>query len=198
MIDHRLLDGLKKKDRDAFKELFYIYSKRVYGTAFMILKDKSCAEDIVQETFMKIFQKIHTLKDDKAFETWLYRITVNCCYKYIKTKDKYIELSIEENEAFGEDSSESDIPENIIMKKELESEVINHIQKLPPYQRIPIIFFYYNEISLKEIAEIMECSLNTVKSRLHQGKSALRKSIMDDGGINKNMERIGGFIYENR
>jgi RNA polymerase sigma-70 factor (ECF subfamily) len=79
MIDEALINGIRKNEETAFIKLYELYAKKIYKTAYMMTNDKGAAQDIVQEVFIKIFIRIDDLKNNFAFNSWLYRITVNCC-----------------------------------------------------------------------------------------------------------------------
>jgi RNA polymerase sigma factor, sigma-70 family len=165
----------KSQNIEALKKLYNLYKPKVYKTAYMILNDSSTAEDILQEVFIQIYSKINKLDNVEAFERWIYRITVNCCMKYFKKNKRFGSLITESN--FKEEEDLTDLPEEQLINKEFVQEVWNIICSLPEPQRVPIVLFYYNEISIKEIASIMKCSEGTVKSRLHYGKKYIKENL---------------------
>jgi RNA polymerase sigma factor (sigma-70 family) len=179
LINELLIQKIKNKDRDAFKELFDMYREKVYRVSFIILKDKTASEDVLQEVFIQVYRKIRDLKYIGAFEVWLYRITMNCCRKFINKENKLKIVNVNENyDGYTEmEDDEINSPENIMVQKEFCTEVMKVIYELPEYQRISVVLFYYNEMSIKEIANIMNCSEGTVKSRLYHGKKYLRNKV---------------------
>lgn len=88
-MDTQLMEKALNKDKKAFKSLYEEYNSKVYRTAYIILNNAAMAEDVLQEVFMNLYQKGSKLKHYEAFESWLYKITVNACINYIK-KDKKI------------------------------------------------------------------------------------------------------------
>lgn len=178
MIDSNIIDQIIKGDQSAFKELYNTYKNRVYKTAWVMLSDTSAAEDILQEVFITVYSKIYKLKCAGAFESWLYKITVNCCNQYLR-KHKLDTVSGEDIfEEITEDSHND--PESKMIEKENGGEIIRYIYKLPLKQRNCIILFYYNHLSIKEIADILECTEGTIKSNLFKGKKSLEKRILKD------------------
>jgi len=179
MIDEQLIQRIKNKDREAFKQLFDMYREKVYRMSYSILKDKNASEDVLQEVFIQVYLKIKDLKHIGAFEVWLYRITMNCCRKFINKENKLKIISANESYDGYTDIEDDEInaPENIIMQQEFCTEVMTVIYELPEYQRISLVLFYYNEMSIKEIANMMDCSEGTVKSRLFHGKKYLKHKI---------------------
>lgn len=175
MADSDLIDRIIKGNQTAFKELYDIYKNRVYKTAWVMISDTSAAEDILQEVFITVYSKIYKLKCAEAFESWLYKITVNCCNQYLR---KHKSDLVSEDEVFEQIPEDAvNYPENKAIEKENGVEIINFIYELPLKQRNCIILFYYNHLSIKEIADILECTEGTVKSNLFKGKKALEKKI---------------------
>ncbi|MGH4118999.1 RNA polymerase sigma factor [Clostridium sp.] len=179
MISEQLMQRIKTKDREAFKELFDTYREKVYRMSYIILKDKTASEDVLQEVFIQVYLKIRDLKHTGAFEVWLYRITMNCCRKFIKKENKINTINVNENYDTYTDIQDNEIntPENIIVNQELCKEVMNVLYELPEHQRISLTLFYYNELSIKEIANVMKCAEGTVKSRLFHGKKYLKDRV---------------------
>jgi RNA polymerase sigma factor (sigma-70 family) len=179
LISEQLILRIKNKDRDAFKQLFDMYKEKVYRMSFTVLKNKTASEDVLQEVFIQVYLKIRDLKYIGAFEVWLYRITMNCCRKFINKENKLRIINVNENyDGYTEmEDDEINTPENIMVQQELCTEVMKVIYELPEYQRISVVLFYYNEMSIKEIANIMNCSEGTVKSRLYHGKKYLRNKV---------------------
>lgn len=176
-MDEGLLLKVKSHDVDAYNNLYNLYSKKVYKTALMIINDTDAAEDILQDVFIQIYLKIFTLKSFEAFEFWLYRITVNCCMKYFK-RIKRFGIMVDESGYYKEQEEDiSFLPEERVIWRELSERVWAEIAALPPHHRIPIILHYYNEMNIKEIAAVMNCSEGTVKSRLYYSKKYLKKCL---------------------
>lgn len=175
MFDRELIERVASGDKKAFKELFYYYKNKIYKTACFMVNDSAASEDIVQEVFIVIYTKIYKLKHPEAFETWIYRITVNCCYSYLKHHKVYDSLNEEVCEKLIEDKIYS--PESITLKQEMQVEIMKYIYELSNRQRACIILYYFNEFSIREVADIMECSEGTVKSTLFQSKRLLEKKL---------------------
>lgn len=190
MVDEELIFKVKAKDREAFRTLYDICREKVYFTAYSILKDKALAEDALQEVFIKVYTRINDLKVANRFDVWLYRITVNVAKDIYFKKRALGCTSIDEDEGNHNDivdNSEESIPEDVILNRESSKELINCIYDLPQHHRIPIILFYFDNMTIEDIAVIMECSTGTVKSRLHHGKKALRKKLVS---VNENNDGI--------
>lgn len=136
-----MLERIKLGNKEDLKQLFYSYSRKVFGTAYLILKDKGFAEDAVQETFIQVYKKIHSLNSAFAFESWLYKITVNCCLTLMKknktsttitTDEEYIATTIDLY-------SSQESPEKSYLERETCTELLKLIRSLPSNQHIPIM-----------------------------------------------------------
>lgn len=185
----KLIYGISHGDEECFRTLYDMYKSRVYNTAKRLTNDEKAAEDAMQEVFVTVYTKIYKLKHAEAFEVWLYKIVINCCKNYFK-KGKRL-LIVEDSEidnTVGEHCN--DTPGDLIMKKERNKELVKCINKLSEKLKTCIILYYFNEMSIREIAEILDCSEGTVKSRLHNGKKALEKS------LTLNMEdEVNKYVY---
>lgn len=178
-MDIQLIEKALNKDKVAFKSLYEVYNSRVYRTAYIILDNTSMAEDILQEVFMNLYLKGTKLKHYEAFESWLYKMTVNSCMNYIKKSKKVSFIGDDEVlDAIDKIDFES-TPEDMFIREELTSEIMKYIYELPANHRTTVILFYYNELPIKEIASIMDCSEGTVKSRLFYSKKFLKDKITE-------------------
>lgn len=193
MIDENLINGIRKKEEMAFTKLYELYAEKIYKTSYMMTNDKGAAQDIVQEVFIKIFTRINELKNNYAFNSWLYRITVNCCLTSMKENSKYNLLSDDEEIDNLIEEKVYLIPEENLLETELYHELMKEIYELPKLQRVTIILYFYNEMSIKEIAGIMECSDGTVKSRLFHGKKNLK--LLLEHKNKKNWSEVSGVGY---
>jgi len=177
MGNEELIIKIKEGDQEAFREIYEIYKEKVYTTAYFLMSDKSVLDDILQEVFIQVFLKINTLKNNKAFDCWIYRVTVNVCMKYGRTISKNKHESDETIlYALKEENIEYN-PEDRFIKTTNNKDVMNLIYDLPEKQRIGIILFYYNNMSIKDIAYVTESSETAIKARLFKGKKNLEKSI---------------------
>ena len=173
-----MVRGLQNGEPDAATELFEIFQKDIY---YFILKtvdnDHHLAEDLTQDTFIKILEKIGELKEPAAFVTWSKEIAYHKCTDYFKKRK---EILLDENEdGFSEmdrvtGDEETFDPELIQDNKELKQALLAMINDLPAEQRSALLLRYFNEIPVKEIAQIQGVTEGTVKSRLNYGRKALK------------------------
>ncbi len=183
-----LVTRAKQGDLEAFETLYEIHKTAVYRTALAITGDRLTAEEILQETFLRVFKHIDTAREGVSLSPWLYRIAVNLAYDWVGqhhrrqvTLDDIIEQIISPSVAS---------PDQTVEKQELLGLIHEAIDKLEFKQRVTLVLFYLQDFSLTEIAEIMDCPVGTVKSRLHYARENLRRELLADQRLPT------GLVYE--
>lgn len=199
MIDLELIKAVQNKDKQAFKTLFASYKQKVYGTAYLILKDYQHSEDIVQETFLQVFLKIEKLKDPQYFERWLYKITVNLCLDAVRKFKKHNLSSLEEYMEVPTDSSlvNRSTPETVALYRDIQKQILQCVYSLSPQYAAVLVLFYYNNFSIKEISDIISCSESTVKTRLFRARKNLEK-VLSKEQLDIIDNSTGGALHEYR
>jgi RNA polymerase sigma-70 factor, ECF subfamily len=168
-------------DKDQLlEEMMLEHGNGVLYLAYSYVKDRLIAEDIAQEVFLRAYTHLDSFQWDATIKTWLYRITVNRCKDYLKSwsyrstiLSNVIELAMgrqNENET-----------ELILIDKDEKLSLAQNIFSLPLKYREVIYLFYYQELSLNEISDLLEINMNTLKSRMKRAKELLKKE-MDLGG----------------
>lgn len=180
MIDQHILISAKNGEPEGFRKIYDYYNKRVYCSVKMFLKNDKYSEDITQEIFIKVFSNIQQLKLLITFESWLYKIIFNTCIKFLLKDKKEDFTNYDDDEMYQIDNNDFALPENELLKKELNSKIIKTIYELDDHYRLSIILYYYYDISIKEISKIMGCKEGTVKSRLFNGKHILKKKLFKE------------------
>ena len=165
-------------DHDALEDIFRVCSNQIYFLALKNVKNRDDALDIVQETFISVFKNINKLKSIEAFNAWLCSIAINKCRKYWRNR-KEVLLSGDESHDYIEiaEAGDSFIPQSAIESAETRSMIMSLIDSLPDEQRMSVILYYYKRFKVEEIAEIMECPLNTVKSRLFYARKQIKEGV---------------------
>ena len=171
-----------KGDQDAFAEIVEIYSNSIFQLGYRMLGNRHEAEDIAQEAFIRAFVNIKSFNQDLKFSTWLFRIATNLCIDRIRKKkpDYYLDAEVSGTDGltmYSQLSSNSPLPEKELESLELQESVQKEILKLPEKYRAVIVLKYIEELSLKEISEILDMPLGTVKTRIHRGREALRQQL---------------------
>ena len=167
-----------KGDEKSFSELYQLYYQKIYALAFHTLKNTADAEDVLQVTFIKAWRNISGLSNPAAFNTWIQKITINECATLLrKRKPDYSIDSGDDSAPAFELESDLMLPEVYAEQEDLSARLRRIIFTLSEVQRQTIFFFYYDNLKIPEIAEIMDCSENTVKSRLFLARKAIKTDI---------------------
>jgi RNA polymerase sigma-70 factor (ECF subfamily) len=184
----RLITRAKRGDLEAFESLYEMHKASIYRTALAITGDRLAAEEILQETFLRAFKHINNVREGVSLSPWLYRSAVNLAYdraarrrRWLAALDGIIEPLVTSSVAS---------PEQMVEERELYELVYEAINKLKFKQRATLVLFYLHDFSLVEIAEIMDCPVGTVKSRLHYARENLRRELLADQRL------VSGLIYE--
>lgn len=175
-----LIERLKLKDEEALREVMQAYGHSLLRTGFLLLKDEQMAEEAVQDTFIKAFQKIDQLTEPHKLKSWLTSILVNQCRERMRTWSwKNVLLLFKEDESFWEQESESSVEALVIQMEEAHS-LFAFIQSLDYKYREVITLYYYNEWSVEELASYLQVNKNTIKSRLMRGRQQLHKMLVEE------------------
>lgn len=173
-----LVAKVKNEDSAAFSELYALTYNKVYNYACHYFRDSHLAQDAVQEVYILIFKKIHTLKDPLLFIAWLNQITFHVCYDLAKKrKANYGLIDDEFLESFCDEKITSN-PEAHAEYQDEKQRLRNAIDALPFLQRSVIILRYYNNMQLTDIADSMDISLSSVKRYMNTAKDALRNALV--------------------
>lgn len=154
-----------KNKKLLFEQIYLEYKDNILKISMMYLKDYHLAEDAAQETFCRVLDKLHTLKDVTNIKPWITKIAVNICKDKLKKKS-HTEIVT--------DYDDFDSPVNIAEKLESRITVFQALQTLPIDLREVVILYYYQELTQKEIAKILKVPETTVAYRLRSAKSKLR------------------------
>ncbi|WP_418328498.1 RNA polymerase sigma factor [Ruminococcus sp.] len=172
----RLVLQAGQGDRAAFGELYEETGRSVYFNCLKLLGNAQQAEDMTQDTFMKALEKLDSLKEPENFSAWVNRIAINNCKMYFRKNPR----TAEESEKIIDDTPDSElIPDDYADSAEKRRIIMNIIDTaLTDEQRQTIILYYFDMMSVAEIAEIMECSVGTVTSRLSAARKKIREAVL--------------------
>ncbi|MBE9469581.1 MAG: RNA polymerase sigma factor [Bacteroidetes bacterium] len=184
MTDKDLIKAIKNNDQQAFKQLVENNQQLVVNICNGFLHNIADAEDIAQEVFIEIFLSVNKFREDAKLSTWLYRIAVNKSLNHIRNNKKHKILNSIDNISGSDKKTENDLPdvnasqpEKIIEDKE-QSEILNYsINTLAKNQKIAFTLNKYDDLSYKQISEIMGVSLSSVESLMHRAKKNLQKKL---------------------
>jgi RNA polymerase sigma-70 factor (ECF subfamily) len=173
--EQRVVDGLQKGEIWAFHELVELYKKKVYYLALDMTGNHHDAEDTSQEVFMKAFSAMKSFRGDAKLSSWLHRITVNACIDRTRKRPlQLVELDAKEN--FDVVASDRN-PEEIVQEKSMQGVINTALNTLPPQQKSIFILRHYNDLMLREIAEVLQISEGTVKAQLFRAIRKLQKQL---------------------
>ena len=177
-LQTQLVIAAQKGDVKSFEYLYSTFYEKVYGFARMILKNDRDAEDVLQETFITAWRKLHTLQSPATFSVWIQVIARNLCYMQLRRKNMVILLDAEQDiESIEMEDLDEPLPAVYAEREDLKERLGRIIDDLSDVQRQTIVLYYFNELSVEEISKIMECSPGTVKSRLFLARKAIRAEI---------------------
>jgi RNA polymerase sigma-70 factor (ECF subfamily) len=181
--DQELVDRAKNGDLKAFDLLVLKYQRRVFRLISRVIKNNSEVEDVAQECFIKAFRAIHQFRGDSAFYTWLYRIAVNTAKNYLFSKGKRpIALSelkkSEDSDSFDMlDAVSNENPEGNMAGLQIAEAVNKAVKKLPDELSTAVVLREMDGLSYEEIAEVMNCPIGTVRSRIFRAREAIAQEL---------------------
>ena len=174
LINGQVIEACQQGDRDAFRCLFEAYKDKVFSIAvYSSGGDRTVAEDVTQQIFLKLFTAIRQFRGDSEFTTWLYRLVVNACLDERRRRRRLMPWDTSD----ANNVSEKKPQERQYARLEVAEAVRVAIDELKPKFRLPILLKYIEGLSYEEIAEVMGCSKGTVASRLNRGHSQLAKRL---------------------
>ena len=187
-----LVLSAKNGNKKAFDKLYKLTSNDVWFTCVSLLKDEENAKDIMQETYITAFLKLDTLKDEEKFCGWITSIAVNKCKNKLKGK---VEYQIDDEVLIAKtETDELMLPEEYINKAEKRKVLLQIIEDTLSFNQYQVVLmFYFNELSISEIAQALEISEGTVKSRLNSSRAKMKTAIEDYE--NKSGDKLHGVVF---
>lgn len=181
-VDQQLVERVQKGDKHAYNLLVQKYQVKVSNLVSRYLKNPSDVPDIVQEAFIKAYRALPNFRGDSAFYTWLYRIAVNCAKNHMvatSRKPPGSDVEVEDAEIYDNGGAlrENASPERLILTSEIKQVIFKTIEQLPDDLRTAINLRELEGLSYEEIAEIMECPVGTVRSRIFRARDAIDKKL---------------------
>ena len=180
--DQQLVERVQHGDKRAFDLLVLKYQHKVIAVVNRYIRDSADTHDVVQETFIKAYRALANFRGDSAFYTWIYRIAINTAKNYLVSKGRRLPLADIDNEEAeyfsGNDNlGDIDTPENNLFRDELQQAVYRAIDELPEDLRSALMLREMEGMSYEEIAEIMDCPVGTVRSRIFRAREGIDKVI---------------------
>ncbi|MCG6188207.1 RNA polymerase sigma factor [Maribellus maritimus] len=184
MTEAEIIEKLQNGSEQAFKELVDKYQKLVVNTCFGMLHDKDDAEDVAQDVFIEVFRSVQSFRADSKISTWLYRIAVNRSLNFIRDNKKRkwfqsLDDTVKSKNAIFEKftSGDSDDADFNLENNQRANVLHEAINSLPENQKVAFSLNKYEDLSYKEISEVMDLSVSSIESLIHRAKKNLQKKL---------------------
>ena len=190
MKDEDIIRQVLKGDSELYAEIIDRYSGKVYSTAYSYTHHQEEAKDLVQEILIKTYNSLNGFKADARFSTWLYRIAVNSCIDWSRKKKSKVlmtAMSYEDTNIFEMISSDTESPEELFLQQENMETVRTAVDDLPEIYKTVLILYYFEELQVQEICNILDIPRKTIETRLYRAKKILKAILRK--------ELLGGELY---
>lgn len=182
-VDQILVECVLNGDKQAFELLVLKYQRKLMRLVLFFIKDNAEAEDIVQEAFIKAYKGLSSFRGESAFYTWLYRIGVNSAKNHINSQKRRVQTSSDNDTQDKETSTETDgfnegsTPDSVLASKQLAEMVNEAMNSMQEELRMAISLREIDGMSYEEIADMMECPIGTVRSRIFRAREVIANKI---------------------
>ena len=179
--DKQLIERIQRGDKRAFDILTLKYQHKIVGLVSRYVNDADEVMDVAQEAFIKAYRALPRFRGDSAFYTWLYRIAINSAKNHLVSRSRRPpDTDIDVDGEFQGDSvvlTDVGGPEDAMLKDQLEKVIFSAIDELPEELKVAVTLREFEGLSYEEIAEVMECPVGTVRSRIFRAREAIEKRI---------------------
>lgn len=183
ITDETLASRACSGDLSAYEELVNRYKNSVFAIVCRMVGQYQEAEDITQEVFISVYEKLYQFDTSKRFSPWLYRIATNASISALRRKKKVVMLNFDETYAQSPDPAPNEFdPEYAYERQELREEILQAIAELPESYRVVIALRYQSDLNNQEIAEILGVSKENVEVKVHRARKALRRILQKRWG----------------
>lgn len=190
-IDQQLVERAQQGDKHAFELLVVKYQRKLGRLLSRFIRNPTEVEDVAQEAFIKAYRALPSFRGDSAFYTWLYRIGINTAKNYLMSQGRRAptttEFDSEEAEGFeeAEQLRDNNTPESLLMSRQIAETVNKAVESLPQELKTAITLREMEGLSYEEIAEMMNCPIGTVRSRIFRAREAIAEKLRPLLGTNK-------------
>lgn len=171
-LDIALIDRYLRGDIEAFNELMEAHEDRVFAICLRMLRDREAALDVTQDTFLTVFRKVDRYKATAAFSTWLYRVTVNTCYDYLRKQKRKQADRLPETHDIADPASQDEF-ESIDVRPQIEAALAD----LSPEFKAAIVLVDLEGMSIEQASDTLEVPIGTIKSRLFRARKQLSQRL---------------------
>ena len=187
--DEKLIAEARTGNQGAFNSLVGRYEKELYGYLRRYVGDATLAEDVFQNTFLKVYEKLHQYEQGRPFRPWLYTIATHQAVDTLRRQNRRKAVSLDRHGSSGLESDQSSLadllvardesPQDAMSREEQKQALRQAVEELPELYRQVMLLAYYQEMKYKDIAEVLGVPLGTVKSRLHAAVNRLMGKLKD-------------------
>ena len=181
LTDRELVLQLQQNDLAALGDLYDRHQRLVFRTALGITGDEQVAADLLQDVFLRMHRFARHIDPSRPLEPWLYRTTANLTYTWMKRHKRWLRPL--EDVAEWLVGSKKQVPSYVVEATEDWKDIQKAVSSLSLQQRVVVVLYYINDLSLQEISEILDVPVGTIKSRLFYGRQALKKYLETDGVV---------------
>ena len=172
-IEESLIHNTLKGDMDSFERLVYLYKDKIYNFVYRMTCSKEDTEDIVQETFIRVFKNLYKYNSNWKFSTWIYKITVNVLRNHFKKKKRIYSKELCQDMAKEIDYHTFNGPEDNYLVKEFYTEIISILHRLDYNHKVVFFLRYIKDFSIEEISTIVGISPGAVRTRIHRTRKKI-------------------------
>jgi len=180
--DRQLIEAAKAGEQSAFRTLVERYQKRVFAMVLSMVREPDAARDIVQDSFVKVFEHLNEFQGESSFYTWLYRIAMNLCIDRARRNKRFAHVEYDETVEHHDDASFGVAPHRLgfdparaLADKEIRERVMSALDELSANHRAVLVLREVDGLAYKEIADVMRCSVGTVMSRLFHARKRMQE-----------------------
>ena len=182
LLDHELVSRVQRGDKAAFDFLVIKYQHKIIQLVNRYVKDRSEAQDLAQETFIKAYRAIDSFRGEAAFYTWLYRIAINTAKNDLTARSRrpinyQVNVIETENSDSVEQFQDNSTPETELLNQEILTTIKKAIDHLPEEMRVAIMLCEFDGLSYEDIANTMNCPVGTVRSRIFRAREAIDQEL---------------------
>ena len=196
LSDEKLARQILSGDTAAFEDLMNRYKRSIFTIAYRMMGNYHEAEDITQEVFVTVYNKLYQYDSSKKFGPWIHRIAVNTCISTLRKRNKVVSISFDETYVPVNELELNDLyedPHLIVEQQELKAEIEEALLELPESYRMVLVLRYQLDLKNQEIAEILGVSRENVDVKIHRARKALRKTILKkwhEGGLKNELPAL--------
>jgi RNA polymerase sigma-70 factor, ECF subfamily len=188
--DLQLVEEVRQGERSSFSELVKRHQRGLLRLSMRFMKDADIAQDVVQEAFIKSYEKLNLFEGRASFKSWLYQITVNTARNKLR-ENRYDFTNIDDVNL-----GVSAIAEKVLVHAAVSDLIQIEVDRLPFKQKTSLVLRVYEDMSFAEIAEVMECPYDTAKANYRHALMKLKETFETQSELRKWTEDVGGFFVE--